>query len=153
MDASDLFSFLDAPETNEDASEDVHMEIEPPANLSEDSKKRKVDSASGPSVTSQSQGVAADDNEAGPSAPKKPRMASPKPVVVDEVEIEAKREVAASAGLMGPVEAGARLELRHQVRCKLLQLTFELTIDAGPPPSCCSSWLPVYTNRQPCTTS
>ena len=120
MDASDLFSFLDAPETNEDASEDVPMETEPPANLSEDSKKRKVDSSSGPSVTNQSQGLATDDNEAGPSAPKKPRMASPKPVVVDEVEIEAKREVAASAGLMGPVEAGARLELRHQVCCKFL---------------------------------
>lgn len=152
MDASDLFSFLDAPETNEDASEDVRMETESPANQSEDSKKRKVDSPSGPSITGSSQVVAADD-EAGPSAPKKPRMASPKPVVVDEVEIEAKREVAASAGLMGPVEAGARLELRHQVRCKLLQLTFELTIDAGPPPSCCTSWLPVYTDRQPCTTS
>lgn len=55
------------------------------------------------------------DNEAGPSEPKKPRLSSPKPVVVDEVEIEAKREVAASAGLTGAIEAGSRLELRHQV--------------------------------------
>lgn len=46
---------------------------------------------------------------------KKPRTASPKPVVVDEFETEAKREVAASAGLTGGVEAGSRLELRHQV--------------------------------------
>ncbi|EJD07908.1 antiviral helicase [Fomitiporia mediterranea MF3/22] len=43
-------------------------------------------------------------------------MASPAPVVVDEFETEAKREVAASAGLTGQVEAGSRLELRHQVR-------------------------------------
>ncbi|KIP11280.1 hypothetical protein PHLGIDRAFT_489254 [Phlebiopsis gigantea 11061_1 CR5-6] len=43
-------------------------------------------------------------------------MASPAPMVTDEVEIEAKREVAASAGLQGSVEAGSRLELRHQVR-------------------------------------
>ncbi|KAF8581458.1 antiviral helicase [Ramaria rubella] len=48
--------------------------------------------------------------------PKKPRLASPKPVVVDEFQTEAKREVAASAGLTGTVEAGQRLELRHQVR-------------------------------------
>ena len=36
-------------------------------------------------------------------------------MTIDEVEIEAKREVAASAGLTGAVEAGSRLELRHQV--------------------------------------
>ncbi|EIW76056.1 antiviral helicase [Coniophora puteana RWD-64-598 SS2] len=42
--------------------------------------------------------------------------ASPAPVVVDEFETEAKREVAASAGLTGAVEEGSRLELRHQVR-------------------------------------
>ncbi|EIN05504.1 antiviral helicase [Punctularia strigosozonata HHB-11173 SS5] len=49
--------------------------------------------------------------------PKKPRLASPKPVVVDEFETEAKREVDASAGLTGAsVEEGSRLELRHQVR-------------------------------------
>ncbi|KAF5390934.1 hypothetical protein D9757_003924 [Collybiopsis confluens] len=38
------------------------------------------------------------------------------PVVLDEFETEAKREVAASAGLTGGVEPGSRLELRHQVR-------------------------------------
>ncbi len=38
-------------------------------------------------------------------------------VVVDEFETEAKREVAASAGLTGGTEtAGSRLELRHQAR-------------------------------------
>jgi ATP-dependent RNA helicase DOB1 len=55
------------------------------------------------------------ENKPGPSNLKKPRLASPKPVVVDEFEREAKREVAASAGLTGGVESGTRLELRHQV--------------------------------------
>ncbi|EPQ51568.1 antiviral helicase [Gloeophyllum trabeum ATCC 11539] len=55
--------------------------------------------------------------EVNGNASKKPRIASPRPEVVDEVEIEAKREVAASAGLTGAaVESGTRLELRHQVR-------------------------------------
>ncbi|KXN88677.1 ATP-dependent RNA helicase mtr4 [Leucoagaricus sp. SymC.cos] len=44
-------------------------------------------------------------------------MGSPNPVVLDAFETEAKREVAASAGLTGATtEAGSRLELRHQVR-------------------------------------
>jgi ATP-dependent RNA helicase DOB1 len=46
---------------------------------------------------------------------KRPRPASPAPVVVDEFQTEAKREMAASGGLTGPVEEGSRLELRHQV--------------------------------------
>jgi ATP-dependent RNA helicase DOB1 len=38
-------------------------------------------------------------------------------VLVDEFETEAKREVAASAGLTGATEtAGSRLELRYQAR-------------------------------------
>ncbi|KAI0646215.1 antiviral helicase [Trametes meyenii] len=56
------------------------------------------------------------DSQAGQPNPKKARLEPPNPVVVDEVEIEAKREVAASAGLTGAVEAGSLLELRHQVR-------------------------------------
>ena len=116
MDATDLFSFLAAPEGHEDAGDDVAMEEDTPVEQSEESRKRKAASPSRPSsIPTQGPNVELD-NEPGPSAPKRPRMASPKPIVVDEVEIEAKREVAASAGLMGPVEAGARLELRHQVR-------------------------------------
>ena len=53
--------------------------------------------------------------EDGPATTKKPRMATPEPVVLDSVEIEAKREVAASAGLTGGAEEGSKLELRHQV--------------------------------------
>jgi hypothetical protein len=56
------------------------------------------------------------DNEPGPSVRKKARMASPKPMVLDDFETEAKREVAASAGLIGSVDIGTRLELKHQVR-------------------------------------
>jgi len=45
------------------------------------------------------------------------RKAQPaNPVLLDDFETEAKREVAASAGLTGTDEEGARLELRHQVR-------------------------------------
>ncbi|KAF9042917.1 rRNA-processing arch domain-containing protein [Panaeolus papilionaceus] len=43
-------------------------------------------------------------------------MGSPQPVVLDDFETEAKREVEASAGLTGTVEGGSRLELKHQVR-------------------------------------
>lgn len=50
-----------------------------------------------------------------PSAPKKVRKNSSQPVVIDEVEFEAKRDVAASAGLAGAVEVGTQVELRHQV--------------------------------------
>jgi ATP-dependent RNA helicase DOB1 len=57
-----------------------------------------------------------DINDPGPSVPKKARVASPKPMVLDDFETEAKREVAASAGLTGSVDTGTRLELKHQVR-------------------------------------
>ena len=108
MSGNDLFSFLD-----ENADDDMvvdETEVNNEANIS----KRK-----GPSPRRSSpqprNGDSNQDAEPGPSNLKKPRQFSPKPVVVDEVEIEAKREVAASAGLMGAVEAGSRLELRHQV--------------------------------------
>ncbi|KAI0718441.1 antiviral helicase [Cerioporus squamosus] len=111
MDSNDLFSFLsEAPpaDISQDADGDIQMQANGNA-----SKKRK---ASTPVAAELNGTAAAASNEAGPSEPKKPRLASPNPVVVDEVEIEAKREVAASAGLTGAVEAGSRLELRHQVR-------------------------------------
>lgn len=106
----DLFSFLeDAP------MEDIEQEapIVP--------KKRKADKAESipPPIK--------EDSEPGPSVQKKQRLASPNPVVVDEFETEAKREVAASAGLTGGVEAGSRLELKHQVCIALLILWNILT--------------------------
>ncbi|KAL1941621.1 hypothetical protein VTO73DRAFT_7060 [Trametes versicolor] len=116
MDSSDLFSFLDdsaqQKQPSQDATGDVHMETESQAKST--ARKRK---AITPPQRKESDPIAeGSSNAAGPSEPKKPRLASPKSVVVDEVEIEAKREVAASAGLTGAVDAGSRLELRHQVR-------------------------------------
>lgn len=108
MDSNDLFSFLDqAPDDNDDMDTDVQPEVP---------RKRKVNVEQSQNETVNNDQEVVDD-EPGPSVPKKQRLASPPaPLVVDEVEIEAKREVAASAGLQGVVEAGARLELRHQVR-------------------------------------
>lgn len=126
MNSNDLFSFLDDKrhdedaDTDEDADGDVDesMEVEKGQTASDSRRKRRVeDGDSGPSVNGAEKvnGNAEEDIQMHP-AQKKPRMASPNPLVVDEVEIEAKREVAASAGLTGTVEAGSKLELRHQVR-------------------------------------
>lgn len=113
MASDDLFSFLDdAP------PEDVPMYLQPDAsNHVTEGRKRKAElSAPLRSQSPESRGKVTDEmSEDGPST-KKTRIASPKLMVVDEVEIEAKREVAASAGLTGTTEAGSRLELRHQVR-------------------------------------
>lgn len=119
LSSMDLFSFLeDGPQENE-VVQDGAMDREPP---SESTRKRKVASPereNSPRINNDAthtNGSAKNgEPEAGPSS-KRPRVGSPKPMVVDEVEIEAKREVAASAGLTGAVEAGSRLELKHQVR-------------------------------------
>ncbi|KAI0071672.1 antiviral helicase [Panus rudis PR-1116 ss-1] len=118
MASNDLFSFLDEnaqePELNEESYYEAHMDVDGQKTSESDPadapRKRKVDPAQDEDAVQ-----SAAENEAGPSVPKKPRMASPQPVVVDEVEIEAKREVPVSAGLQGTVDAGAHLELRHQV--------------------------------------
>lgn len=115
MNSNDLFSFLngaseepEVDETEEDAEEQQEhehdaMQIDRIASP-DGGAKRKLD------------GDAPESQMAGQIPPKKPRLASPKPMVVDEFETEAKREVDASAGLTGAsVEEGTRLELRHQV--------------------------------------
>ncbi len=116
MDSSDLFSFLDDSAQHkqlpQDANGDIHMETESQTR----SVARKRKAITPPQPQESNAAAEASSSGAGPSEPKKPRLASPKPVVVDEVEIEAKREVAASAGLTGAVDAGSRLELRHQVK-------------------------------------
>lgn len=102
MSSADLFSFLDdVPMADAEYDELDNEELEPTV-----PQKRKADIPV----------AAIPSNEPGPSVQKKSRIASPQPVVVDEFETEAKREVAASAGLTGGVEAGSRLELKHQVR-------------------------------------
>ncbi|KAH9919459.1 antiviral helicase [Epithele typhae] len=119
MDSNDLFSFLeDAPPqpASPPADEDVVMKTEPTTQPKPSAKKRKAATPSSAPQNGASVPEAKDEKEAGPSEPKKPRLDSPKPMVVDEAEIEARREVAASAGLTGGVDAGSKLELRHQVR-------------------------------------
>ncbi|CCL98493.1 uncharacterized protein FIBRA_00491 [Fibroporia radiculosa] len=112
MNSSDLFTFLDdaAPEID-----DVDMGSGTSETQPESSRKRKADLPGRIRSPSPQEDVKTENVESV-TPPKKPRLGSPKPIVVDEVEIEAKREVAASAGLTGAVEAGSRLELRHQVR-------------------------------------
>ncbi|KZT65233.1 antiviral helicase [Daedalea quercina L-15889] len=113
MSSNDLFSFLDDVPA-EDVDMDAHPE-ESVASSHPDGRKRKADSpARSPSPALNGREADGTTEDCPPT--KRPRVASPKPIVVDEVEIEAKREVAASAGLTGSTEAGSRLELRHQVR-------------------------------------
>jgi len=111
MDPTDLFSFLEqAPDALENDLDEVDM-VEIPT------RKRKAS----PSIEQPLQnGEPSHSGENGVSSPshKKQRFASPAPIVLDEVEVEAKREVKASAGLMSAEtdETGLRLEIRHQAR-------------------------------------
>ncbi|KAG6865812.1 ATP-dependent RNA helicase mtr4 [Blastosporella zonata] len=115
MSSNDLFSFLDEvpPEDDDAQYDDDAMQIDEPQAPSNVVHKRKAKSPSRESSPPRN-GDGQLDNEAGPS--KKPRMSSPKPVVLDDFETEAKREIAASAGLVGSVDTSSRLELKHQVR-------------------------------------
>ncbi|KAF7979355.1 hypothetical protein HWV62_42795 [Athelia sp. TMB] len=110
MNSADLFSFLE--DEPMDAQIDEAFVEKSESDHSKAVRKRKAQLVD---LTSLSNGDL-NSNEPGPSTQKKPRMASPLPVVVDEFETEASREVEASAGLTGGVEAGSRLELKHQVR-------------------------------------
>ncbi|CAK5275699.1 unnamed protein product [Mycena citricolor] len=103
----DLFSFLE-----EGAGQDDPMPMDQPVAAAP--LKRKADS---PKPTNGKQVVVEEENnEAGPSSPKRARVEVTTTVVLDDFETEAKREVAASAGLTGSAVEGTRLELRHQVR-------------------------------------
>lgn len=98
---ADLFSFLDGAPVDED--EDVEMSVNVPESSS--APRKRKDAPIAPATV-----------EEEPSG-KKQRLEEPEhPEVLDDFETEAKREVAASAGLQGSVEEGAKLELRHQVR-------------------------------------
>ena len=120
MNSKDLFSFLDENQQEEEGEieEDVNdeeIETSEPIETNEANglRKRKAEDELDDADASIKQ-----EDADGDHTPKRPRTsdATPAPVVVDEFETEAKREVAASAGLTGAVEAGSRLELRHQVR-------------------------------------
>ena len=103
MNSNDLFSFLHEQQGDDSDDEPMDVETNPPV-----ISKRKVD-------------ISPDEENLQVSAPKKQRLSSPKPVVLDDFETEAKREVATSAGLTGAAETGSRLELKHQV-CRLEKL-------------------------------
>jgi ATP-dependent RNA helicase DOB1 len=102
----DLFSFLD-PTSNNEEPQDIEVDV--PERVVQKRKEPAADA----------------EGEAGPSSAngfepvtKRPRIeAAPdiKPVLLDDFETEAKREVAASASLQASDESGSRLELRHQV--------------------------------------
>ena len=150
MDSNDLFSFLD-DNTQEEPEVTANGHAEPmdaqsaPALRAETSLKRKVDDALLPTPPRPTDGDVTMSEVDDGRIPKKPRMGSPKPVVLDSVEIEAKREVAASAGLTGAAEAaGSRLELKHQVRTRaaccwsgvlicMLQVRHQVAVPPGYP--------------------
>ncbi|PPQ99955.1 hypothetical protein CVT24_009534 [Panaeolus cyanescens] len=106
MDSNDLFSFLDdgAQEIEIDEPEPVKSSVDVPSKNSLEKRKAVDETVDDISPAN------------GSNEPKRPRIGSPQPVVLDDFETEAKREVEASAGLTGTVEEGSRLELRHQVR-------------------------------------
>jgi len=106
MNSNDLFSFLDEPQEGND-SDYEHMDVETVPPTVDKLHKRKVDTSLGV-------------DEENVSTTKKQRLSSPKPVVLDDFETEAKREVAASAGLTGAAETESRLELKHQVLSRKL---------------------------------
>lgn len=111
MDSAHLFSFLEqAPDALEKGLDEVDMSDVP-------IRKRKASTSLEQPVQN---GEPSHPGENGVGSPsyKKQRFTSPAPIVLDEVEVEAKREVKVSAGLMGAEtdEVGLRLELRHQAR-------------------------------------
>uniref|UniRef100_A0A8H7XX10 Antiviral helicase n=1 Tax=Psilocybe cubensis TaxID=181762 RepID=A0A8H7XX10_PSICU len=120
MNSTDLFSFLEGGAEDDEFDNQDSIPVNEPPQTSKAAQKRKASSSPPPPKAQQETNGDIDSstiNGAGPSEPKKARISSPKPVVLDDFETEAKREVAASAGLdSGSAEAGSRLELRHQVR-------------------------------------
>lgn len=126
MTTDDLFSFLDnkPPSDDDDLDEDADGDVDPEAmetDTVERSRKRKTldRTSSHPDSQSESEDLVKENGLAHNDEPahKKTRVElPPDSIVVDDFETEAKREVAANAGLTGAVEAGSRLELRHQVR-------------------------------------
>ncbi|KAJ3510459.1 hypothetical protein NLJ89_g4660 [Agrocybe chaxingu] len=116
MDSNDLFSFLGGGvDDHESDNEWQPMQTDSTERESKIPQKRKADT---PPLTTRSNGQipGSQPTDAGPSSPKKPRLSSPKPVVLDDFETEAKREFAVGAGLNESADRASRLELRHQVR-------------------------------------
>jgi ATP-dependent RNA helicase DOB1 len=122
MTSNDLFSFLDdeheSGNSDSEITPDAMQVDKEPARVPTHSLKRPAEPASKPQTRVKSPASSPPPEDGPPS--KRMRLevssASAPAVVVDEFETEAKREVAASAGLTGASDAaGVRLELRHQV--------------------------------------
>ncbi|KAL1687663.1 rRNA-processing arch domain-containing protein [Schizophyllum commune] len=112
MSTNDLFSFLEDGETADDVEmADVPAPSAPPRKRKAREPAEKHDGAQG--------GAMQVDQGEEPSAVKKPRTTSPGPVVLDDFETEAKREVAPSAGLTGGPAETAPVQLGHMVRHKV----------------------------------
>lgn len=126
MTSNDLFSFLDddhdSGNSDSEITPDAMQVDKEPARVPTPSNKR---SAPKPPTHLKSPASSPPPENEPPSKRKRLDFpsASASAVVVDEFETEAKREVAASAGLTGATDAaGVRLELRHQVMLQELFL-------------------------------
>lgn len=93
-----------------------------PEPKSNDHKKKRKAKNSSPSQTTEAQTTRSQDENgtkenAAVNSSKRPRLGSPQPVVVDEFETQASREVPVNAGLTGAesTELGQSLRLTHQV--------------------------------------
>ena len=150
MSSNDLFSFLDeAPPEGDDIENGDAMEVEEKAEVFVPLHKRKADGISVALDSNNGQELE-EQNDLPPSS-KKPRLSSPKPVVLDDFETEAKREVDASAGLQGSAEPGTRLEIRHQVRVSFGWLYFSRPHSPpGSAPSSSTSWIQLHPHLQTC---
>jgi ATP-dependent RNA helicase DOB1 len=126
MTPNDLFSFLDNDNDSETSDSETALDVMQVDKVSStglvhastSSNKRPATSLA--TETRINSPPSSPPLEDGPPAKRKRldiASASAPAVVVDEFETEAKREVAASAGLTGATEtAGSRLELRYQAR-------------------------------------
>jgi ATP-dependent RNA helicase DOB1 len=122
MTSNDLFSFLDdnhdSGNSDAETTSDAMQVDKEPARAPIPSNKRPA-TASPKLPTRVKSPSSSPPPEDGPPFKRKRldvSSTSAPAVVVDEFETEAKREVAASAGLTGATDAaGLRLELRHQV--------------------------------------
>jgi ATP-dependent RNA helicase DOB1 len=122
MASNDLFSFLDNDNGSESSDSETTsdaMQVDGAprpelARASTPSNKRSLTPELGTRIKSSPLSPQEDEPPSKRKRLETPSSSAPA-VVVDEFETEAKREVAASAGLTGATEtAGSRLELRHQ---------------------------------------
>jgi ATP-dependent RNA helicase DOB1 len=120
MASNDLFSFLNNDNDSEISDSETALNAMQVDNVSNTTPSNKRPATSPVPEMRMYSLSPSPPLEGGPPAKRKRldiASTSAPAVVVDEFETEAKREVAASAGLTGATEtAGSRLELRYQAR-------------------------------------